>query len=159
MSETVFSTQWFDVCFDEGYYKIVSSDGVAILAITEDKEVVLVKQFRPAISVYTLEVPAGALGNKDSDTTCIDELYEETGYQCDNIQFLGAGYVAANRLTSRCYYYYAPGVYRDPHWQAKEDIEVVLVPVAGFREFVLNGELTQPVSLALMYLATIRGLL
>jgi len=66
----VFETQWFNVeqqVYDEvqalegkPFYRVNAPDGVMVLALTDRHEIVLVKQFRPAIGQDTLEIPAGA---------------------------------------------------------------------------------------------------
>lgn len=61
---------------------IVKKDcGVAVLAITENNEIVLVSEFRDAIGKEVLTVPAGLLDMKTEDirNAAIRELEEETG--------------------------------------------------------------------------------
>jgi ADP-ribose pyrophosphatase len=54
----------------------------AIVAVTEDKKILMVKQYRPALNRYTLELPAGCRDSLTEDTllTSQRELREETGY-------------------------------------------------------------------------------
>ena len=89
--QTVFRTEWFSIeqeSFDyieslEGkpYYRINSRDGVIILATTETGEIILIKQFRPALNQYTLEFPSGFINASESpQEAAARELYEETGF-------------------------------------------------------------------------------
>ena len=57
----------------------------AIVAVTKDKKLLLVKQYRPALDRYTLELPAGCRDSVTEDTldTSKRELREETGYVSD----------------------------------------------------------------------------
>ncbi|CAD7931740.1 unnamed protein product [Amoebophrya sp. A25] len=63
-----------------------SIDAVAILATlvdtaTASSSILLVKQFRPAVNAYTLELPAGLVDkNESTGTAALRELKEETGY-------------------------------------------------------------------------------
>ncbi|MDO4814625.1 MAG: NUDIX hydrolase [Gemella sp.] len=54
---------------------------VAILAVTDKDEVLLVEQYRKAVEQMTLEIPAGKLDPGEERMECaIRELAEETGY-------------------------------------------------------------------------------
>jgi 8-oxo-dGTP pyrophosphatase MutT (NUDIX family) len=48
---------------------------------------ILVKQYRPALKQYTLELPAGLVNPSEKpDETAIRELREETGYICSGVK-------------------------------------------------------------------------
>lgn len=62
----------------------------AVVPVLPDGRILMVRQYRNALERFTLEVPAGA---RDSVTEpmieCASrELEEETGYRCDNLEFL-----------------------------------------------------------------------
>lgn len=56
-------------------------NAVAAIIVNEYNEILLVKQFRPALMEETLEIPAGSLDieNEDEITCLVRELKEETG--------------------------------------------------------------------------------
>ena len=68
-TKTVFETPWFSVekiptvlpgkDVVEPYYRIVQPDTVTGIVLTEDQQLVVVKQFRPAVGSLTIELPAG----------------------------------------------------------------------------------------------------
>lgn len=62
----------------------------AVIPITEDGKILLVRQWRNALDRFTLEIPAGGL--EGADEPMIDcaarELEEETGYKSGNLEFL-----------------------------------------------------------------------
>ena len=76
----------------KGYQKreIVEHGGaVAIVALTDENEVILIKQFRKAIEDIIWEIPAGKLEIGENPKECaIRELKEETGYSADNIKLI-----------------------------------------------------------------------
>ena len=162
--QTVFRTEWFSVekeSFDhieslrgKPYYSINSPDGVIILALTETNEIILVKQFRPAFNQYTLEFPSGAINESESpQEAAVRELYEETGYVCKELNYLGAGRIMMNRYNCREFAFYGTGAVKDPEFEGKEDMEVVLVTLADFKALVLSGQFEQFAALALLVLA------
>ncbi len=61
---SVFKTPWFELVAKSvednsmPHYSIRTRDYVSVFAITRDKTFVLVRQFRPAIEMFTLELPA-----------------------------------------------------------------------------------------------------
>lgn len=62
----------------------------AILPVLPDGRILLVRQYRPALERYTLEIPAGAKDSVDepSITCAARELEEETGYRSDDLTLL-----------------------------------------------------------------------
>lgn len=60
-----------------------------ILPVTGENKILLVRQYRPALSRYTLEVPAGCREETESMEQCAArEMEEETGFIAKKIQFL-----------------------------------------------------------------------
>jgi ADP-ribose pyrophosphatase len=67
---------------EETEYEIKDEDDmVAVLALTEARDVVLVRQFRPGPEVVLLELPGGVLqADAEPAKAAAKELLEETGY-------------------------------------------------------------------------------
>lgn len=62
----------------------------AVVAVMPDGKLLLVKQYRNALDRFTLEIPAGARDSKEEPyiKCAARELEEETGYRCENLEFL-----------------------------------------------------------------------
>ena len=72
-------------------YDFIEHKGAAaMIAVREDGKLLMVRQWRNAINRCTLEIPAGGLNSADEPTkeAAIRELYEETGYIAQSVQFL-----------------------------------------------------------------------
>lgn len=162
-SRTVFRTEWFSVeeeWFDEvaslrdkPHYRITSSDGVIVLALTEREEIVLVRQFRPAVRQVTLELPCGGVDEGESPLEAARrELHEETGFVCPTLSALGPGRIMANRHAAHEFAFIGTGAVRDPAFVPKEDIEVVLVTPEAFRRLVTTGQFQQLAALGVVLL-------
>ena len=62
----------------------------AVVPITDDGKVVMVRQYRNALDRETLEIPAGGLNSQEETTkdAAARELEEETGYQSNDLELL-----------------------------------------------------------------------
>ncbi|HHY41396.1 MAG TPA: NUDIX hydrolase [Thermoanaerobacterales bacterium] len=76
--------------------EIVEHPGaVAVVAITGNDEVLLVRQYRKAVERELLEIPAGKLEKGESKETCVKrELMEETGYYPNELEYLTSFYTS-----------------------------------------------------------------
>jgi len=108
-NQTVLHTGKFLALINEGrweYVDRVNATGAAvILAVTAERKVLLVEQYRIPVHTRTIELPAGIIGdgpggNKESQAEAARrELLEETGYAAAKIEPLTAG-AASSGLTS-----------------------------------------------------------
>lgn len=62
----------------------------AVVPVLPDGRLLMVRQYRNALERFTLEIPAGARDSVTEPTSecAARELEEETGYKCDNLEFL-----------------------------------------------------------------------
>lgn len=73
------------------YYDFIGHKGAAaVVPVTKDGKIIMVRQYRNALDRFTLEIPAGGLNGKDepTDVCAARELEEETGYKSDNLSLL-----------------------------------------------------------------------
>jgi len=122
---------------------------VALVAITEDSEVILVRMFRPGPAQVMLEMPGGNVEpDEDIETAARRELREETGYVPGSINVVGQTWLASYATHQR-FAVLATGCYRPPpdgRSSVREDrlefAATTLVSVADFRSHVAAGKLT-----------------
>ena len=62
----------------------------AVVPVTDDGKLIMVRQYRNALERFTLEIPAGALDEPDEPgiECSARELEEETGYRSENLEWL-----------------------------------------------------------------------
>ncbi|MBQ8207722.1 MAG: NUDIX hydrolase, partial [Clostridia bacterium] len=67
---------------------------VCVLPLTDDGDVICVRQYRYAHGEALLEIPAGKLEGEDTDhrSAALRELSEETGAECKELRYLGKLY-------------------------------------------------------------------
>src|SRR5580704_4883750 len=78
---------------DDGavYHSIDTMDYVSVLAMTADRRIPIVRQFRPAVRRFTLEFPGGLRDGDEAPEACaIRELAEEVGLAISQLLPLGA---------------------------------------------------------------------
>ncbi len=75
----------------EETFDFIHHDGAAaVIALTGDGKILMVRQYRNALDRFTLEIPAGKLKNPDEPMAdcAARELAEETGYTCRSLEYL-----------------------------------------------------------------------
>jgi 8-oxo-dGTP pyrophosphatase MutT (NUDIX family) len=116
----------------QGDWEVVRHLGAAaVLPLTPDDRVVLVKQFRPPVRQTLTEIPAGLLDvdGEDALTCAARELREETGYRHTAIEFLG-GCFAAPGFTDAYVQLFWARTEMGPIGEPEDGIEVITVPFA-----------------------------
>jgi ADP-ribose pyrophosphatase len=128
-----------------------SVDWVAVIAITKEKEVVLVNQFRHGIRDLSLELPGGLVKPGQAPIrSAAEELEEETGFTAPAMKLLGSMYPFPAIFTNRFYVYLAENA--EPagniHPDETEEIETVLAPVGELRNFIRDGKINCGIMIA-----------
>jgi 8-oxo-dGTP pyrophosphatase MutT (NUDIX family) len=136
------------------FYVLESGSWVNVIPVTPEQEVVLIRQYRHGTREVTLEIPGGIVEPGDSPQEAARrELREETGYEAG--EMIGLGFVHPNPafLDNRCYTFLAPGVLRaGPQTQdEKEDIHVLLEPLAEIPRLIREGVITHSLVVAAFY--------
>ena len=117
-------------------------EAAAVLAETDDGEVILTEQYRRPLDARVIDFPAGLIGDQNPDTdgaqTAKDELEEETGYACDSVELLARGPSSPGITSEIVSLYRARGVRKvgTGGGVGDEDITVHLVPRAKLRAFL-----------------------
>lgn len=113
----------------------------AVLPITPSGEVILVRQFRPAVRQVTIEIPAGVLDveGEDALTCATRELHEETGHRLTVIEFL-AGYYASVGFTDEYVHLFWAEAEGEPEGEPEVGIEVIRRPLGEMVTAARNGK-------------------
>ncbi|MDV2683325.1 NUDIX hydrolase [Alkalihalophilus lindianensis] len=92
--------------------EIVKHPGaVAIIPITKEGNIILVRQFRKALEKTIIEIPAGKLDEGEAPLMCAKrELAEETGYQSSELEFLLSFYTSPGFADEIIHLYVASGL-------------------------------------------------
>jgi ADP-ribose pyrophosphatase len=142
----------------ETSYEVVRALGAsAVLALTPDDDVLLVRQFRPPVRDTLVEIPAGLLDvdGEDPLTCAIRELHEETGFVHRAIEFLG-GYYASAGITDEYVHLFCARTDTAPVDAPEEGIEVLRRPFARMVDAARAGRVRDAKTALALLMASAR---
>jgi 8-oxo-dGTP pyrophosphatase MutT (NUDIX family) len=128
------------------YYVLEYPDWVNAIAITQDNEIILVRQYRHAAGEVILELPGGCIEKGESPEEAIRrELQEETGYQFTDIEFLSSLYANPATANNKTHCYIARGgrIVGKQQLDKGEEIDIELVSPEKLKELVLSNAFGQ----------------
>lgn len=157
---------WFkvverDIDFGDGqieiYHGVEQHDYIAIMAMTPERKIPIVRQYRPALERFTWEFPAGLLDNDDSpEQACVRELAEETGLVARTVLLLGDQSPDTARLGNRIFSFFVETESSAGAAGSESQIEVDLVEFDRLNELILEGEFCLQTHIAVIWLAMLR---
>ncbi|WP_160725899.1 NUDIX domain-containing protein [Bacillus sp. USDA818B3_A] len=125
--------------------------GVCILPITNDHEVVCLKQYRHAVNSWQWELPAGMIDSEGELPLDVAkrELEEETGYVAEHWLELGSFYPSPGSTTEEIFLFAAAGLTpTEQKLEASEQIELHYLQMEELKELVIKGEFMHGAGLA-----------
>lgn len=128
---------------------------VVILPIDAQGNILFVRQYRHAVGLDLLELPAGTLEPGEEAETCAHrEVREETGMSAGSLQPLGGFFLAPGYSTEYMHVYLASDLSVDPlDADADEFLSVEKIPVRKALSMASQGLLPDAKSLAAFHLA------
>jgi ADP-ribose pyrophosphatase len=166
-----YSCPWLDVVAkrvrldaprgEETFYSVrTTGDYAAVVAVTEDGKVPLVRQYRPAIEDSVLELPSGAIDpGEEPEAAMRRELLEETGCEAHELITLGVLHTDSGRMETRQWAFFAPDVRAgaaEPDLIA-EPLELTFVERGALPGLIADGELRMAPHVAVVCLALVTG--
>ena len=132
------------------FYVLKTSDWVNVLALTAEKEIVMVRQFRYGSRELSLETPGGVIEKgEDPVVAGLRELREETGFAGGSARLLSECRPNSAILSNRCHFVLAENVKKvaEVDFDPNEEIETVLMPIAEISDRVRSGEISHSLAL------------
>jgi ADP-ribose pyrophosphatase len=127
-----------------------------ILAVTKNREAVLIKQYRHGVQDVLWEIPGGIVEDDENPAEGVKrELLEETGYAASNVVQVGKFYPNPALQTNTMYGFLALDVEKagEQHLDDGEQIEVHLVPLDEVVAMAKRGEFSHALQVAVLFYA------
>lgn len=146
----------------EQFHLVNGPHWTAVLCLTSERQVVLVRQYRHGFGGASLELPAGVI---EPSETAIDaarrELLEESGFEVTSIEPLLSAAPEPSRSSTRAHFFFAQGAraVKAQQLDHSEDMEVVLVTVPELMDLIDQGQIVHAAHIAAILSAWRRGLL
>ena len=165
-SEHAFRGRWYRLRRDtvelsdgtvvDDYFVSERADISQVVAVTPEREVVFVRQYKHGIGEITLELPGGLVeADETPEKAARRELAEETGYAAPSFASLGALVHDPPKTTNRVHGFLAVAAERtrEPTRDVTEEIEVVLLSLHEVDLRLRKRELDASSTVALLYRA------
>jgi ADP-ribose pyrophosphatase len=132
------------------------SNTVAVVAVDNDGNLLLERQFRQAVGKELLEIPAGGIEpGEEPEKAVVREMQEETGFLPRKVKKMGGFFCAPGWATEYLYLFLATDLVPS-RLTAEDTDEIVLkaVPPEKIEELIRSGAIEDSKSIAglLMYL-------
>ena len=135
---------------------MTNNDAVNVIALTKDKQVILVKQFRFGIGAYTLELPGGMVDDGEQVLIAAQrELREETGFAGTNWNYLGKIQSNPVFMDGLVHHYIVDNASKqfELSLDEAEDVELVKMSIAEAYELIDTGIIQHPHTISAFFFA------
>lgn len=116
----------------------------AVVPVTDDGKILMVRQYRNALDRFTLEIPAGALDAEDEPgIICAGrELEEETGYRSEDLEWLITIRTTVAFCNEKIEVYTAKNLIPSKqHLDEDEFIDLKAYTIEELKEKIFSGEI------------------
>ena len=124
--------------------RVTATDGVAILPVYQNNDILLAREFRYALATESLEAFSGGLDPSEAVIECAKrELYEESGYKTDKLISVGSIDPFTSLIDARVHLFLA---YLDEanwdHPDEADEIETVRLSILDAQQLILDGTIS-----------------
>ena len=136
-------------------YVIDCPNWVNVIAVTPDRHLVMIEQYRHGSTTVELEIPGGMIDPKDPSPTAagLRELREETGYAGENARLIGEIFPNPAIMSNTCYTVMVENCrcLHPVQFDHGEDVVTRLAPIADLPQLVASGKIRHSLVVVALY--------
>ena len=140
---------------EHDFYVLDSVNWVNVIALTPDRKLVMIYQYRHGSGTVELEIPGGMMDPHETDpvVAAIRELREETGYEGENARVLGKIHSNPAILSNTTYTVLIENCHlkHGVEFDHGEDLATLLVPVAEIPKLVADEKIGHSLVVVALY--------
>ena len=141
------------------YYVLEYPNWANAVAVTEDGQIIMVRQYRHSGGITSIEIPGGVLENGEDPLKAIErELLEETGYAFEKFELVSTVYPNPATSNNVCFCYLATGgkQVQEQSLDEHEDISVELYGMQEVKEMLLQNKIPQSLHASGLFYALLK---
>ena len=132
------------------FFVLNSNDWVNVLAITQEEQLVMVRQFRYGTQSLSLEPPGGVIEKGENPLLAgRRELLEETGYEGKSLEIIGSVHPNSAIMSNRCYFLLVREVLKvsEVSFDPNEDLVTELIPLSKLESLIRSQTISHSLAL------------
>jgi len=137
------------------FHVIDCVDWVNVIAVTPDRQLVLVEQYRHGTNTVELELAGGMLDREEVSpvTAGVRELQEETGYEGENARVIGRIFPNPAIMSNTCHTVFVENcrLKHEVKFDHGEDLITRLAPLAEIPRLVAEGRIRHAIVVVALY--------
>lgn len=133
------------------FFVCENPDWVNVIALTRNREIVLIEQFRHGIEEIILEIPGGMIdGDEKTETAARRELLEETGFSSDKFILLGKSRPNPAIQNNTIFHYLALDSEKteDVSFDEHESVVTKIVSLEDAKKLIADGTISHSLVIA-----------
>lgn len=138
----------------DDYYVLEYPNWVNAIALTEENKLILVRQYRFAADIVSLEVPGGVIDDGEMpETAIVRELQEETGYSFESCELIATLYPNPATSTNKTFTYLLKGGKKthEQHLDEHEILNVEEYTIDEVKDLLKNNQIDQALHVAALH--------
>jgi ADP-ribose pyrophosphatase len=141
------------------YFVLEYPNWVNAVAVTENNTVLMVRQYRHAAGIVSLEIPGGVIdGDESPEDAMRRELLEETGYRFDNMELLCTVYANPSTANNHTYCFLAKGCKKVQGQSLDEHEEIIIeeYTISEIKQLLADNKIAQSLHCTGLFYALIK---